>query len=136
MTAKNEIGNRIKEIRNALKLKQKEFSEKLDVSPPSLSEIETGKYNPSMDFVIKLAKNHNVNLCYLLLGEGEMFVDPNLSLFSSIEKFAVNIDDVKEFLYYFQRSHIIQYYILNQFQAKMITEKDVIEKDIAKAGKG
>jgi len=136
MTHTKEIGERIREIRKQLKLNQKELGEKMNLSAGSFSEIETGKYNPSMEFLIKLAKNHNVNLCYLLLGEGEMFVDPNLSLFSSIEKFAVNIDDVKEFLYYFQRSHIIQYYILNQFQAKMITEKDVIEKDIAKAGKG
>lgn len=134
MTHTKEIGERIREIRKQLKLSQKELGDKMNLSAGSLSEIETGKYNPSMDFVIKLAKNHNVNLYYLLLGEREMFVDPGLSLFGSIERFAVNIDDVKEFLYYFQRSPIIQYHILTQFKAKMITDKDVIEKDIEKAG--
>lgn len=135
MTAKNEIGNRIKEIRNALKLKQKEFADKLDVSPPSLSEIETGKYNPSIDALIKLVKEYNVNLYYLLLGEGEMFVEADTRMLTQFEKYAVNAEDVREFLYYFQRSAIMQYYILSMFKTRMTCDGDAIEKEVTKFNK-
>lgn len=135
MTAKNEIGNRIKEIRNALKLKQKEFAEKLDVSPPSLSEIETGKYNLSVESLIKLVKEYSVNLYYLLFGEGEMFLEADTRMLTQFEKYAVNAEDVHEFLYYFQRSAIMQYYILSMFKTRMASDGDVIEKEVTKFNK-
>jgi len=135
MTAKNEIGNRIKEIRNALKLKQKEFAEKLEVSPPSLSEIETGKYNLSSESLIKLVKEYSVNLYYLLLGEGEMFVEADTRMLTQFEKFAVNAEDVREFLYYFQRSAILQYYILSMFKTRMTYDSDAIAEEASKKEK-
>ena len=130
MPDENDISCRIKRIRKILGLKQKEFAEKLDVSPPSLSEIESGKYNPAIDVLIKLVKEYKVNSSYLLLGEGGMFVETDTLLFTQIEKFAVNIDDVREFLYYFQRSTILQYYILSMFKTRMTYDREAIQEEV------
>jgi transcriptional regulator with XRE-family HTH domain len=136
MTTENEYkqecgyGDRIKKIRKELNLKQKDFAARLNMSSPSLSEIETGKYKPGYDFLISISKEFNVNLYYVLFGEGDMFIDPILSSYRHVKNFAVNIEDVHDFLYYFERSSILQYFILNQFKTKMVMEKKPILKEI------
>jgi transcriptional regulator with XRE-family HTH domain len=66
-----EIGARIKQTRKALNLKQKDFARELNISVSSLSEIETGKYKAGIEFLIILSKKFNVNLYFVLFGEGE-----------------------------------------------------------------
>jgi transcriptional regulator with XRE-family HTH domain len=100
------------------------------MSSPSLSEIETGKYKPGYDFLLRISKEFNVNLYYVLFGEGDMFIDPTLSSYSRAKEFAVNNEDVRDFLYYFERSSILQYFILNQYKTKMVMEKEPILKEI------
>jgi transcriptional regulator with XRE-family HTH domain len=129
-THENEVGNRIKQFRKELNLKQKDFAARLNMSSPSLSEIETGKYKPGYDFLIRISKEFNVNLYYVLFGEGDMFIDPTLSSYSRAKEFAVNTEDVRDFLYYFERSSILQYFILNQYKTKMVMEKEPILKEI------
>ena len=50
--------------------------------------------------------------------------------FARSAKFAVNLEDVREFLYHFERSWILQYYILSQYKARMMTEGNLISKEI------
>jgi transcriptional regulator with XRE-family HTH domain len=126
----NNTGNRIKRIRLELKLKQQEFAEKLDMSGPSLSEIETGKYKPGFELLAKLYKTFNVSLYYVIFGEGSMFVDPVESSSRRAQVYAKNTEDVREFLYYFERSSILQYFILNQYKKQMMVEKDLILKEV------
>ncbi len=126
----NDIGYRIKQVRLELKLKQQEFAEKLDMSGPSLSEIETGKTNPGIDLLVKLHKDFNVNLYYVLFGEGSMFEDPLISDLRQLERYAVNLEDVREFLYNFKRSSIIQYFILNQYKKQMVLDEEAILKEL------
>jgi len=40
------------------------------------------------------------------------------------------VDDVRDFLYYFERSPMLQHFILGQYQAKMLLEKDLIKRQI------
>jgi hypothetical protein len=49
---------------------------------------------------------------------------------SRIEDFAVNVDDVREFLQYFQQSPTLQYFILNHYRVFILKEKETILKDI------
>ena len=123
-------GERIRQIRKNLNLKQKEFAEKLKVSGPSLSEIESGKFKPGYDLLVNLAKEFNVNLYYVLFGEGDMFIDPVVSSYNRARKYAVNVDDIRDFLYHFERSPLLQYFIMSQYQSKMMAEKDIIVKQI------
>jgi len=77
-----------------------------------------------------LTKEFNVNLYYVLFGEGDMFIDPIFSSYNRTRRYAVNVDDVRDFLYHFERSPMLQYFILSQYQAKMLSEKDLTKRQI------
>ncbi|WP_122789410.1 helix-turn-helix domain-containing protein [Intestinibacillus sp. Marseille-P6563] len=57
---------RLKELRKASKMTQKQLAEKLFVDQTSVSYWETGKTKPDFDKQIELAKLFNVSLDYLL----------------------------------------------------------------------
>lgn len=125
-----EIGKRIKQIRKALNQTQEDFGKSLATSKASLSEIETGKYKAGIELLEKLVKKYNVNLHFLITGEGDMFIPPTASSYDRAVKFAVNLEDVRDFLYHFERSSILQYFILNQYKTRMLEGGHLIEKEI------
>jgi transcriptional regulator with XRE-family HTH domain len=125
-----EVGKRIQQIRKALNLTQEEFGKSSGTSKASLSEVESGKYKASIELLEGLVKKYNVNLHFVITGEGEMFMPPTASAYARAVKFAVNLEDVRDFLYYFERSAILQYFILSQYKTRMMTDRDLIEKEI------
>jgi transcriptional regulator with XRE-family HTH domain len=131
MTDKNDVANRLKLIREALNFAQKDFAGKLGISAPSLSEIETGRNRPGIELLIKLSKNFKVNLYYVLLGKGEMFVNPVMDYFMQVKDYAVNVEDVRGFLEVFSKSKEIQYFILSQYQSKMMKDGNLILNKIS-----
>ena len=137
---KNTVGYRVKQIRKALNIKGKDFAPRIKISGPSLSEIEKGKYYPNFEFMVNIAREFNVNLYYLMLGEGDMFIEPGkYTNFGILEELLRNSSHIRNFLYYFERSDIIRFYILSQFKQKLMLDKEMIEKEIAefeKDGKG
>lgn len=71
-------GERLKELRKQLNIKQGEFAEKISTTQGHISDIENGRKNLS-DRTIKLISlenwnGHTVNETWLRTGEGEMFV--------------------------------------------------------------
>ncbi|MGL4388211.1 MAG: XRE family transcriptional regulator [Brevinema sp.] len=64
--------SRFKEIRTYLNLSQVEFGHKLDISNVQISHIESNSRDIQIDTLNKLLKM-NVNIDWLLTGEGEMF---------------------------------------------------------------
>lgn len=80
---------RIKKLRKALDLTQREFGERIGVKPNTIATYEIGRNQP-IDAVISLiCREFNVNEEWLRTGEGEMFVKlpKNESLAAQIEKF-------------------------------------------------
>lgn len=130
MRTEDECGKRIREIRKTLNLNQKEFSEKVSISPTSLSEIERGKFKPGFEFLVNLAQALNVNLYYVLFDKGDMFLNPATSIYQSKKKYAVNSDDIQKFLYYFERSSIFQYEIMSFFKTKLLKDKELFQDEI------
>lgn len=62
-------------LREQTNLKQYKFAEKIGKSKSYLSEIESGKKNPGVDFLIAIKNSFpQVNLEWLFTGQGEMFV--------------------------------------------------------------
>lgn len=55
---------------------------------------------------------------------------PTASSYARAVKFAVNLEDVRDFLYHFERSSILQYFILNQYKTRMMVEGDLIVREI------
>lgn len=67
------LSNRIKAIREALKLSQREFGEKLGVSRDVISNIEYNRVPPKELLLRHICELYNVNQRWLETGEGEMF---------------------------------------------------------------
>jgi transcriptional regulator with XRE-family HTH domain len=125
-----EVGKRIKQIRKALNKTQEDFGKSIGMSKASLSEVETGKYKAGIELLEKLVKKYNVNLHFVITGEGDLFIPPTASSYDRAVKFAVNLEDVRDFLYHFERSSILQYFILNQYKTRMMAEGDFIKREI------
>ncbi|MBE6063088.1 MAG: helix-turn-helix transcriptional regulator [Clostridium butyricum] len=56
LSPKYELVREIIKERTAQNLTQKEFAEKIGVKQSNISRLESGNYNPSFDFLIKVAK--------------------------------------------------------------------------------
>jgi putative transcriptional regulator len=50
------LKNRVEQLRKAQGLNQDEFAKKLRVSRQTISSIETGKYNPSLELAFAISK--------------------------------------------------------------------------------
>lgn len=75
------IGERIKDERLRLNIKQKDLSEYLGVAKSTLSMWETNKREPGADILIKLSKKFNVTIDYLLgISNERVFVDPSFKV--------------------------------------------------------
>jgi transcriptional regulator with XRE-family HTH domain len=68
----NNLGERLKTIRKTQSLTQQAFARRLNTSPSYISDVEAGKTAPGSKFLTTLLRNFNINLHWLLTGEGEM----------------------------------------------------------------
>ena len=80
---------RIKELRQSLKLTQKEFASKLCVTRSTVATWETVENVISNRSIINMCKEFNVNENWLRTGEGKMFKD--LDRNEQIAKFIYNL---------------------------------------------
>ncbi len=73
------IGERIKTLMNVLGIRtQKEFAEKNNVSTSFISDIINGTRAPSIELIINLQVEFNINLRWFLSGSGEIFTNSDL----------------------------------------------------------
>jgi transcriptional regulator with XRE-family HTH domain len=69
-----EISLRIKELIDNSGLSNKEFAEKIDISPAIISHILSGRNKPSLQVIQRITNVYtNVNLNYLLTGAGALY---------------------------------------------------------------
>lgn len=111
---------RFKLLRKKIGLTQKEMAKELEVPFTLISKYECGKIKPSVEMLIKLALKYRVNLNWLLLGKGNMFIEiesekdylqtPQKYPFSSEEDFLI--------LEELSKSAIVKEFILKLIKAK------------------
>lgn len=68
------MNERIKEIRNALKMTQQEFAERIKIKRNTVATYEMGRSIPSDSAVALICKEFSVNEEWLRNGNGEMFI--------------------------------------------------------------
>lgn len=68
-----ELCGRVREIRHYNKDTQLSFSEKLQIDRGMITAVEAGRQNPSLGLLEILVEKMDINLYWLLFGEGEMF---------------------------------------------------------------
>jgi transcriptional regulator with XRE-family HTH domain len=80
------INDRVREVRNALNLTQKDFGQRLAIAQSYLTNIETGKREVTEKIQKLVCLQFNVNEEWLRTGEGEMFVEDDNVLLSQLSK--------------------------------------------------
>ena len=93
----NRIEERIRQIMESENLSQQDFAKLLEISPASLSSIFNGRTRPTHNHTNAIHKAFpNLNINWLLFGEGEMYEKtiPNLNT-SVNDADSVNSDAVK-----------------------------------------
>jgi transcriptional regulator with XRE-family HTH domain len=68
-----ELCGRVREVRHYNKDTQLSFSEKLQIDRGMITAVEAGRQNPSLGLLEILVEKMDINLYWLLFGEGEMF---------------------------------------------------------------
>lgn len=71
-----EINKRIKRVREKEGLTQKDFSAKIGISRSFLSEIEGGKVKPSIEALVGIVLNFQIDTHWLLAGDIESLNEP------------------------------------------------------------
>lgn len=71
MGATKTIHERIRQLRKTRSMSQQEFSDCVGSTRSIISQIEIGKINPSIDLLISLAREFNVNYDWLMEGRPE-----------------------------------------------------------------
>ena len=69
----NTVNERLKAVRNALKLSQRLFSKGIFLEQSSLARIEQGKITVNDRIIELVSSKYNVNKIYLKDGKGKMF---------------------------------------------------------------
>ena len=64
-----EVGKRIKEFREEIKMTREELAEKVGISTKFLYEVENGKKGLSAETLLKISKALSCSCDYILLGE-------------------------------------------------------------------
>jgi len=85
------LNERIKNVRKAKNLSQKEFAQNINLSQNHISSIEKGIRAATDRIINDICKVYNVNKNWLLTGEGKMFRDP-------LEPFVIEDEEIKDFV--------------------------------------
>ena len=64
--------NRIEEIRKAHGIRQDEFAKSMGVSRQTISSLENGRYNPSIELAYKIAKHFGMTIEEVFIFEEDL----------------------------------------------------------------
>lgn len=67
------LGKRLRELRYELGFTQAQLGDRLGINSSAISQLESGKNKPSMDNMVLLWKLFELDLHWLITGEGSMF---------------------------------------------------------------
>lgn len=89
------LAKNIKRLRKKMKWSQTQLAEQIGAHLSHINRIETGKYNPSLDVVQKLAQAFNVTIDYLVSDTEEDFNEVRIENKNLLEKIKLidSLDD-------------------------------------------
>jgi len=113
------MNSRLKKIREALKLSQQEFSDKIALSRGYLANIELGNQDLNDRLIKLICQEFNVSELWLKTGEGEMFTADSLDILEEIGQKCNLDDDDKAFLSVYLDSNEFERKIIKDFALKI-----------------
>ncbi len=87
-----DFGERLVDVREYLGFNQLSFAQKLDLAPQSLSRYEKNKVKPSIELLKKLLNKFEININWILTGDGEKLLKSELSIQNTKSELITNID--------------------------------------------
>jgi transcriptional regulator with XRE-family HTH domain len=128
---KNQLGQRLENLRLALRLRQKEMALECGLNPSYLSDLINGKKdNPGIETILKIAKRFNVNLNYLLLSEGEMFLPDKAEELQKEQELNLDIDTIDDLYRIMRRSKFVSNSLIGYAVKLCIENEETIKKEI------
>lgn len=88
------MNERLRELRNALKLTQTEFAKRIGIGASAISEIEKGRNTLSGRNIAAICRVFNVSEDWLRYNKGEMFAEPKDGLEKLREEYDLNDGDI------------------------------------------
>jgi len=82
-----EIGMRLIQFRKSLGFSQVQIAERADVSRVYITQIETGKTNPSYNVIFNLITKCNLSIDWLITGKGDMTFEATESIANKLLDF-------------------------------------------------
>jgi len=126
-----EIGKRVKSIREALNIPQKDFAASLNFTPSYLSQIERGKKNnPGIAIYLNIAKIYNVSLDFLFTGTGDMFLSSTLSSQKSRKSHTGKIESMEDLIWYMENSPFFKNVMMGIAFKIHIENEDIIKRSL------
>lgn len=119
----NLFGLRLKQLRSTLNISQEEIAKKLNIPSHAYLNYETGKAQPKTGFLQNLRKTYNVNINWLLDGNGSPFNSLNFS-----EEILEN-HKLLEFFYYLNQYPIVQFSALASLESLKIKHPHLFKKN-------
>ena len=127
------FGSRVRKVRESLHLLQTEFAAKIDMHSSYLSEIENGTRKVGQKIILKIASAYNINLNWLLMGNGTMFnevEEPRVDL--KWQDFGDQSQDMKELVEYCLKSKLVRLHVTAYTKKFLLKYEGLINKDIDK----
>ena len=90
------VGRQIRLLRNQHDITQKDFAEKINSSQNYLSDVETGKKRPSLDYYITIANFFKVSLDYIF--QDSLDMKKNVIIDNVILKMSYMNDEDQKFV--------------------------------------
>jgi transcriptional regulator with XRE-family HTH domain len=128
----SEIAKRLKIVRTTLNLTIEKMHQTTGFSKSLISEAENGVKKPSSIYLFALLEKFNVNINYIFLGEGDMFLNDGAGTNNFLGK--RDPDNLKELLYYMKNVDIVKYNVLSFFCEYKINNKELIRSSLEQAG--
>lgn len=70
----NNMNIRIKKIRQILNMSQQQYAEMMRTSQSNISKYERGELKPTLDFLVNLHTELNIDINWVLTGKGSVFI--------------------------------------------------------------
>lgn len=127
------FGKRLRRVRRRLKLRQKDFAEKLQASTSYLSEIENGKAIPNFYFLKMVIDEFNINPLYLFTKKFPMIMRENNIPKSNILVIKIREDkkDFQELIDCLFHIPEFRYAALDFFSNYLLEHKELIDYELS-----
>ena len=125
------VGSRIRAVRRALGITQKQLAKETGINAGYLSEIENGKkINPGFEVFYRISNQYRVSLDYLVHGIGNMFLPGKQEEENGRQGFVEEIQSIDDLFWLMEHSKMFNDIIMGYAAKTLFENEEIIKKSI------